>query len=1217
LDDSLTERALDELARRFELRRRLGTGGFCAVHEAYDRQSGRVVALKELNRTDTTALLRFKQEFRFVADLAHPNLVTLYELLALDGRWYVSMELVDGPSFLEYVRPTAGDTSLAATLEISGDGTPAAPAPAVDAPDGAEPTAGVDEARLRGALEQLAGAVDALHRRGLLHCDLKPSNVLVASGGRVVVLDFGLAQNVARPPQAREGAQPAGTPEYMAPEQAAGEPLSPATDWYAVGVMLFEALTGALPIGGGRLQMVVRKQLVDAPDPRALVPEVPADLAELCIALLARSPEARPRGAEVLERLCARRAPEANAEVFVGRVDEQGTLVRALAKSRRGRAAVVHVRAPSGVGKTALVRRFVDRLAEPVRVLEARCYEGEAIPYKALDGIIDMLAGLLGSLPADERAELEPPDFELLGQLFPVLQRRSPAPASATAGLEPRELRRRAVGALRALLAKLAARSSLVLWIDDLQWGDRDSLALLQALLSSSAPPILLIVSYRPGESDHGDALLNLREIASHTIDLAPLSPGDALELATRLTGAATDAQAVALESGGDPFFLRELLREAHRPGTSAIELLRARIVALPAEARRLLEVVAVAARPVDALVAQRASDQPVDDDRTVALLRSLHLLRMRRLRSVEALEPAHDRVRAAAMAEIGGDAQAARHLALAHALEQSGRAGPEELATHFLAGGELQQARRCTEEAARRAAELLAFDRAAALYAQAIELAPASERRALEVRRGDALAAAGRGIEAARAFRLACDGASDEEQRYLTGRAGEQLLRAGHFTDGLRTLEPLLAAERMRLPRTRYGAVAAFLRERARLWLRGAWSVEPEGKATPAELQRIDLCWSIAHTVGAADPLRAAAFHTRHTVLAFAAGERSRVARALASETIMAAVSGRGDAHVARLLARADELARASDHPHAQGWVAAARGTIAFAGGRWRESATQSAHAIELLRRAGHDIEWEVGSVAAWWHLPALYHLGDLLEIARLAPACLREAEELGNRYIAITLRTNIIPVLWCADDQPDEAERQSTEALRSFKLEGAHLQAWSDLFLRGHVLLYRGEGAQVVELLAARWGEMKRSFALRIPMVRLQTWALRGTAALAAAWPSRERAPLIRLAERDAASLEREPSRWAHAYAKMLRAGLAALRGGDDAIVLCERAETELRELEMALTRAAMQHLRGRLIGGAEGAALITDAEAWMRTQRIRRPERFAHAICPGGER
>src|SRR5262249_25656701 len=158
------------------------------------------------------ALDHFKQEFHALADIVDPNLVVLHELIARDGLWYFTMELVRGVDFLSYVRP---------------------------GPKGGA----VDLARLRDALRQLVSGIDALHRASKLHRDLKPQNVLVEGGGRVVILDFGLVADVAADGlHYAADRERAGTPAYMAPEQYAGTPIGPAADLYAVGVMLYEAL---------------------------------------------------------------------------------------------------------------------------------------------------------------------------------------------------------------------------------------------------------------------------------------------------------------------------------------------------------------------------------------------------------------------------------------------------------------------------------------------------------------------------------------------------------------------------------------------------------------------------------------------------------------------------------------------------------------------------------------------------------------------------------------------------------------------------------------------------------------------------------------------------------------------------------------------------------------------------------------------------------------
>src|SRR5437660_3186688 len=227
---------------RFELIQRLGEGGFGIVYEAFDRRRQTRVALKVLRDAQGDPLYRFKREFRALVDVSHPNLVALDELLTDGQFWFFTMELVRGVPMTAYVRPADG--------------------PAPDARTG-RPRGRLNERHLRAVLSQLADALTSIHRRGIVHCDLKPSNVLVTDKGRVVVLDFGL---VSERPLASLGDPPAqssasvlvvlGTPAYMAPEQAGTRLVTPAADWYSVGVMLYEALTGQLPFAGSNLDVL-------------------------------------------------------------------------------------------------------------------------------------------------------------------------------------------------------------------------------------------------------------------------------------------------------------------------------------------------------------------------------------------------------------------------------------------------------------------------------------------------------------------------------------------------------------------------------------------------------------------------------------------------------------------------------------------------------------------------------------------------------------------------------------------------------------------------------------------------------------------------------------------------------------------------------------------------------------------------------------------------
>src|SRR6185503_13896427 len=244
---------------------------------------GREVALKQLREASGRDLYRFKKEFRALADIVHPNLVALHELHASDGEWFFTMELIEGVSFIDWVRPP---------LSIGG--------PARSRQDVA--SAHLDVARLHGALVQLVDALLALHRAGKLHRDLKPSNVLVDPAGHVTLLDFGLVASVAEGDPDRLAV---GTPVYMSPEQAADQPLGEASDWYSLGAMLYEALIGRRPFEGDAEEVMTRKQSETPPSPRQLDGSLPPELSRLCVQLLQRSAAARPSGIAILEALGA------------------------------------------------------------------------------------------------------------------------------------------------------------------------------------------------------------------------------------------------------------------------------------------------------------------------------------------------------------------------------------------------------------------------------------------------------------------------------------------------------------------------------------------------------------------------------------------------------------------------------------------------------------------------------------------------------------------------------------------------------------------------------------------------------------------------------------------------------------------------------------------------------------------------------------------------
>jgi len=230
---------------RFIVTGRLGKGAFGVVYEGYDRQRNAHVAIKRCHGVDVGSIYDVKKEFRVLADLCHPNLVTLYDLFADADDWFISMELVRGVDFLTYVW---------------GDG---AEVTAPQSADGRRVHRIADWQRLERATSQLVEAVRYLHEHDKLHRDIKPSNVLVTPDRRLKVLDFGLTTDLVADVMG-DTFRILGTPGYIAPEQAAGEPPSEASDWYSVGVMLYESICGHRPFDGRFLQVLEAKQREDA-----------------------------------------------------------------------------------------------------------------------------------------------------------------------------------------------------------------------------------------------------------------------------------------------------------------------------------------------------------------------------------------------------------------------------------------------------------------------------------------------------------------------------------------------------------------------------------------------------------------------------------------------------------------------------------------------------------------------------------------------------------------------------------------------------------------------------------------------------------------------------------------------------------------------------------------------------------------------------------------
>jgi len=1236
-------------AVRFTLVRRLGAGGMGVVYEAYDQQRGELVALKTMRRVNPLALVRFKQEFRSLSDITHPNLVNLYELIAVEDRWFFTMELVEGCDFVSFVRSRLDPLSFRVS---AGD------APSVSSQSGhSRGTHGknlFDETRLRDALRQLAEGVDTLHQSAKLHRDIKPPNVLVTLEGRVVLLDFGLTadlERLGRGPAVDR--QVVGTVGHMSPEQALGLPVTAASDWYSVGVMLYEAMTGRLPFIGTPDEVIAVKQSESAPSPDSLVEGLPPDLVGLCVALLDRDSTKRPTGREVIMQLSGRVSGsidvvEPNRPLhLIGRSRHRQVLDSLFASLNLGKTLSVFVFGRTGTGKTTLIRSFLDELIEKddAVVLDGRCYERESVPYKALDSLIDALARYLKGLPARVVESLLPEDVAFLARLFPVLQSVEAvagARREATEMPDQQELRRRAFAGLRRLLKRLGEHRPLILAIDDLQWGDVDSAILLSDLLCASQSPVLLFIGcFRSEDAEQSAFLREIRKSMAkgaggldyRELAVEPLPRSEARELALALLGrddpvSRAQAHMVARESGGNPLFIDELVKHI-QSGEATVqredigqldldEVLWTRIQRQPEDARRLLAVVAVSGRPIRQALAFQASELGAGGRVALASLRSARLIRCIGQAQHDDVETYHDRIRETVTAHLSPDVLRWHHERLAVVLATSGPVDPEILAGHYRGAGDAVRAYDYYSRGADQAALALAFDHAARLYRTALELhhGPGGQAGPLWRKLGDALANAGRGAEAALAYSKAAESATAAETLELNRLASTELLISGHVDEGLALLRTLLGPLGLSMPGTPRQARLSLLWHRALLRSRGlGFRSRDESQISAMDLTRIDLCWSAVAGLSMSEPIRGADFQTRGLLLALRAGEPLRIARALAMEAGHRSTAGVAAApRVATLLTAAGDIARQIDSPYARGMVEMVRGFASLMLGEWKSALTSLDQADQLFRNHCTGVTWErdtLHNFVLW----ALVQMGELAELRRRWSGLLRESQERGDLYAATMLTTYYMTMIKLAGNESLESETELEAAIDPRHDGRFNLQHSSALESLIHLYLYRGDISRAWTRLSAIWPEYSHSMLLRIQMIRIHMLELRARAALSMAEKTDQAKVYLRQAKKDARRLEREGQKWARAHAHYVRAGIAACM--EDAVRAVKEltlAADQYEAAEMPLRAQILRYRLGDIQNDVATRALREQAEQWIRAQGIVSPARWSGMYAPG---
>ncbi len=1072
---------------RFEILSELGRGANSVVFTALDHELRSEVALKVSSSRAIEDLYWLKREFRAVRRLSHPSIATVHDITVVGGSAWLSMELIRGVDVGSALHQRAGQWPRWTTI-----------------------------------LSNLARGLIAVHEVGRIHGDVKASNVVVEDTDRAVLVDFGSTQILDRRDR-REPSWLLGTFSNAAPEVMWGAEPTVASDWYAFGVLLAEALGGGPVFTGSRMEILAQKsQPLRLRDPAG----VPPQLLTLCRDLVAVDPKSRPTGAEVLAVLGGT-TPDVlsplvplRGRTFVGRAAELDALRRALTRSR-DEGGWIRIRGRSGSGKTELLREIGRGLPPDALLIESRCHPRERLPLNALDGAIDELSQFLVSLSPSERRALSVPGLSALAVLFPVLSRVADlVGASDPVPSDARDARDVALRALHDLIDRLAAARPIMWVVDDAQWVDPDGAELLVALMAgASAPRMLLVVVHRVEEADRPGGLAELvtglpsrRQLDD--IGLEGLSSRELAAISDRVIGIGQDtqlAERIGAAADGSPLMAIQLSAAAQTlgsnvdPATSMELLLQQRLASLDDRQRQLLELLSLSSSPIDVRVLLQSAR--LDTGARPALFGLLEGCWLRGVEGESRLTVYHDRVREWIDGTMPASVRRLRHAALAETFAGLDDPPLDQIADHYRGAEQYPRAQDFGLRAAERAMGILAFDRAAELYERSLSLPGQPRPEPARTAWARALLYARRPTESARVYQeLARETASAPER--LTAHldyqrhAGELLLRSGRVDEGLETMTSVLDAVDARPPRSMLVQRLAALAMRVVFMVRGPRFARRDATAVPPEqLRRLDAIWSAGTSITHFDYVPSDYLAARHLTEALRLGEPSRVAQSIGWAAAWEALPGIPwlSRHALRVVQYAKTLADETGVPYDRGYVAACECVVHYYRCAWSASIEAAERALRIFAEECQGAEWEM-TVTRLYLFSVLGYVGQWERLRREVEATLVRAEGRGDRFTYAVAQLGAATFGWLAVGLDEEAERRAEDGLSFWRSSQFSISEYNYVVSKASIYLYRRQPLRALDFLDSIWPRFIGSDYRMLPLVRSDLFDLRGRAAIMA---------------------------------------------------------------------------------------------------------------------
>jgi serine/threonine protein kinase/tetratricopeptide (TPR) repeat protein len=770
----------------------LGVGGMSMVYRAKHQTTGREVAIKTVKMPFVASWLSMlRQEIEFLREAQHPGIVTVLDSdLIADDPWY-AMELFEEPTLQEFNRRLWNE--------------PGAPDPPGPGALQSRPAAGGRLPEVLRLFAQLCDPVAFLHGAGMVHGDIKPSNIFLRADGRPVLMDFGLAART-KGTIGRETLDVTGrirgTLPYIAPEIIRGKLPDARADLYAVGCMLYESIVGSPPFTSRNGTKIIDMHLSVVPAPAsARVAGVPVKVDELLARLLAKDPADRFGHASALaaslwsiaETLSS--APgytsiavssEPTTPLFrpplVGRDGELRSILDSVRNAQRAsRGRMILLAGESGIGKTFLTAE----VAQTVLITGADVVTSECLPTTPSSGSDAGGAPLQGFRRLFEKLrdrcrERGPAEVDrlfgdrlaLLAEYLPAVRHlvREPAPAAAAPVLPASAARERIVEAVIETVGAYGAGRPTLLALDDLQWADDLTLAVLDRMDDEffENVPVVVLGTYRSDEASEPIRRLGAKP-STTVLQLGRLAKDDTGAIVGGMLSMGTAPPAlteyVHQQAEGVPFFAAEYLRAlvaagalVHRGGAWSFrtpspdgkdewlqgtlprtlqELIRGRLGRLKPEIIAILEAGAVLGRRFSLSRVGRMLDRPVSE--LAPVVAASTAAEIARSDGLDELTFVHDKIRETLYFGLGAPARSRLHVAAAHAMDDGDSTPPEhygQIGHHLRDGGEVERAIGYLEKAGAHALRMAASGDAERFFREAIDMERQSPSRQPLLRR-------------------------------------------------------------------------------------------------------------------------------------------------------------------------------------------------------------------------------------------------------------------------------------------------------------------------------------------------------------------------------------------------------------------------------------------------------------------------------------------------